>query len=644
MRDPVGAFEEVRENFILYVKTAFGTRFEGLERERERLLRHSPVFCREPWIEPLPRYESSGKTVQDLTPEDVPGLNAALLQDFKDLVSLRLAGGYQLHRHQAEMLQKALAGMNCVVTAGTGSGKTESSLLPLFAYLVRESAAWEAPGDRLPHWGDWWKSDTWQQQCFRQAGQQQRMVRSYRVPQRGHEKRRPAVRALILYPMNALVEDQLTRLREALDAPEVRSWFQARRPGNRIYFGRYNSATPVPGHEYRRPNAQGQASPDRDKIEKLADVLRDMERSANAAEARAAQTGEENIRYFFPRLDGAEMRCRWDMQDSPPDILITNYSMLSIMLMRDADQGIFEKTRAWLQREGSVFHLIIDELHLYRGTAGTEVAYLLRLLLLRLGLTPDSPKLRILASSASLERDEESLAFLSQFFGTGWGEEQVIPSYPRPIPPVTGEAALPRAPFAALAAASPGTAEHEAACAGVAGALGHPAQGLAAAEALRLAMEAPASQMSARMTAACTLGGTEGEVRAVSLTHFATGMFGPGLPSTRARRGADSSSREASVTARTPPRRCHPSGCTGSSATSKACGHAPCPVASARRTNRETAGPRAGSSAWAGSCAGSRATRSRSIACSSCSTAKTAARSSSAGAASRSRRTTGGNS
>ena len=88
------------------------------------------------------------------------------------------------------------------------------------------------------------------------------------------------------------------------------------------------------------------------------------------------------------------MRSRWDMQESPPDILITNYSMLSIMLMRDADTNIFTKTKEWLQQEGSVFHLIVDELHLYRGTAGSEVVYLLRLLLLRLGLTPTSPKLQ----------------------------------------------------------------------------------------------------------------------------------------------------------------------------------------------------------------------------------------------------------
>src|SRR5207253_4352312 len=131
-----------------------------------------------------------------------------------------------------------------------------------------------------------------------------------------------------------------------------------------------NRLTPVPGHEYRQSG-----TPDGDKIMRLAENLRAAEDAARIAERH----GKKDVRYYFPRVDGAEMRSRWDMQDAPPDILITNFSMLSIMLMRDADARIFDATREWLQREGSVFHLVVDELHLHRGTAGTEVAYLMRL-------------------------------------------------------------------------------------------------------------------------------------------------------------------------------------------------------------------------------------------------------------------------
>jgi len=72
MKDPIGAFDSIRDNFILYLKTAFGTRFPSIEAEREELLRQPRVLCQEPWIEPLPIFQDSGKTVQDLTNEDIP--------------------------------------------------------------------------------------------------------------------------------------------------------------------------------------------------------------------------------------------------------------------------------------------------------------------------------------------------------------------------------------------------------------------------------------------------------------------------------------------------------------------------------------------------------------------------------------------
>src|SRR5258708_7717275 len=117
-----------------------------------------------------------------------------------------------------------------------------------------------------------------------------------------------------------------------------------------------------------------------------------------------------DIRYYFPNVDGGEMWSRWDMQETPPDILITNYSMLNIMLMRGLESSIFDRTAQWLREdtEHRVFHLVVDELHSYRGTPGTEVGYLLRALLHRLGLQPDSSQLRLIATSASIENDAAS--------------------------------------------------------------------------------------------------------------------------------------------------------------------------------------------------------------------------------------------
>src|SRR5690606_36691979 len=126
---------------------------------------------------------------------------------------------------------------------------------------------------------------------------------------------------------------------------------------------------------------------------------------------------KEDARYFVPRLDGAEMRSRWDMLDAPPDILITNFVMLNVMLLRDRDRRFFDSTRRWLaEHPQERFTLVVDELHLYRGTAGTEVAYLIRSLKRRLGISQQPHRLRVLGASASLDPDRDR-DYLEEFFG-----------------------------------------------------------------------------------------------------------------------------------------------------------------------------------------------------------------------------------
>ncbi len=129
--------------------------------------------------------------------------------------------------------------------------------------------------------------------------------------------------------------------------------------------------------------------------------------------------------FLFPRVDGSELLTRWDIQETPPDILITNVSMLGAMLNREVDAKIFSKTRQWLETDPEAyFYLVMDELHLQRGAAGTEVSYLIRLLLHKLGLSNPAlrHKVRVLASSASLPTDgsggERSRKYLWDMFGS----------------------------------------------------------------------------------------------------------------------------------------------------------------------------------------------------------------------------------
>jgi len=530
MIDPIGAFNRIRDNFILYVKTAFGTKFPTIEAEREALLRRNKVLTQEPWIEPLSRYISSDKKISDLTAQHLPGLSTASRELFKSLVKCGPFGDRKLYSHQAEMLSKVLEGRNCVVTAGTGSGKTEAFLLPLFAQLTREITGWQSPGQAHAHLYDWWENDEWMESCK----ENRRLRRSYRVPQRGHENRPSAVRALILYPMNALVEDQLTRLRKALDSDETRQWYEQKARGNRIYMGRYNSSTPVPGNEKKRPTQSGRERFNRGKIDKLIGAMKEIEGAAKAASDYASDPGnndpekEQGI-FYFPRMRGAEMHNRWDMQDNPPDILITNFSMLSIMMMRECDEKIFEKTRSWLAcedlpeaerqeaKENRIFHLIVDELHLYRGTAGAEVAYLIRLLLNRLGLHPDHPQLRILASSASLEPDDQkSRQFLKDFFGANGFE--IIKGHQKPVRELKSQDRyFPAAPFTYIAENSENLNDETIieACKLLRG---------EQAGSIDLFFETLTEQgLDSRMLNACKKNET---VRAVSLSEFAEDIFG----------------------------------------------------------------------------------------------------------------------
>src|SRR5207248_9121968 len=88
--------------------------------------------------------------------------------------------------------------------------------------------------------------------------------------------------------------------------------------------------------------------------------------------------------------DDPELLTRHEVLANPPDLLVTNYSMLEYMLMRPLERPVFDATKAWLhENPDERLFLVIDEAHLYRGAAGAEVGLLLRRLRARLEIPAD---------------------------------------------------------------------------------------------------------------------------------------------------------------------------------------------------------------------------------------------------------------
>ena len=367
MDNPIKIHRILRELYLKYINSGMPFFSDCYNEEREELLLSDATICQPPIIEIVPKYKEVCAIEELCDRENID-------KEFASFVNSGLFDGNRrkLYKHQVAAILKATKERkDIVVTTGTGSGKTECFLLPLISDLISESKAWSKQG------------------------------------------RPRAMRAMILYPLNALAEDQMIRLRKALNSKEgeegnnARSWLDSNRIGNRFYFGRYTGRTPVSGIKNKVNK-------------KLQEEKTEHERDWREVIEEVNKSGNKELLYQVPCMDddSAEMWSRQQMQDNAPDILITNYSMLNIMLMRNIESPIFEQTKAWLQSDTkNIFHIIIDELHTYRGTSGTEVAYILRILLDRLGLTPNSAQVQYLASSASMEDSEQTKEYLGQFFG-----------------------------------------------------------------------------------------------------------------------------------------------------------------------------------------------------------------------------------
>ena len=127
--DFISAFDRVRDSYVDYVKTAFGTQYPGLEAERERLLREPGTISQEPWIEPIPRYQTSGKKIGDLTAADLPGMTQEEIVAFQALARCGLIGDFELHGHQDGDVEQSSLGYECSGNRRDGLRKNRSVLI-----------------------------------------------------------------------------------------------------------------------------------------------------------------------------------------------------------------------------------------------------------------------------------------------------------------------------------------------------------------------------------------------------------------------------------------------------------------------------------------------------------------------------------
>jgi ATP-dependent helicase YprA (DUF1998 family) len=194
---------EVRSALQDYIEATYHIGHPALVGQRRALLDEEGIVFRAPYLESTPRY-TVGRPFAEL---DIPDPAKTLIGH---LTHPAVAPTARLmydppYSHQAAALEATMRdGLSLVVTTGTGSGKTEAFLLPIIAKLAVE--AHDAPTSFAT----------------------------------------PSLRAILLYPMNALVNDQLGRLRVMFGHPGVAGQFAAW-AGRPARFARYTSRTLYPG-------------------------------------------------------------------------------------------------------------------------------------------------------------------------------------------------------------------------------------------------------------------------------------------------------------------------------------------------------------------------------------------------------------
>lgn len=356
--NPIAFTENVVRNFLRYQYTTYAFADERLSDQMRELLsldaaRQSPLL-RGPFIS-LSRPFREGCSIDDAIAEGL--LHPHMRQRIPEEIT-------HLYGHQEDAIRAISAGRTTLISTGTGSGKTECFLYPIVSKCL-ELRDEEAP---------------------------------------------PGISAVIVYPMNALAEDQLMRLRSLL-------------AGTGITFGMYVGKTPEYDHEVAGIRLRPGSS--------RADY------EAKLAELRGRGSSET----IYP----PEEVCSREAMRQPggqPRILLTNVKQLELLLTRQKDVELFDNAR--------LDFLVFDEAHTFTGALGAETACLIRRLRAFCGRGVNDTV--CIATSATIaDRDDPNAAnnFAARFFGVQpddvmivgeayegevWTHDRFVPQAPREDP------------------------------------------------------------------------------------------------------------------------------------------------------------------------------------------------------------------
>jgi len=316
--NPIYLVENLKTTLNRYIATTLpiNRRYPKLQEAFHDLV-EKQTLVKGPYVEALPDFEK-GSSLRMLLQSN----GGFLHEGFQGLPEHILDRKFHLHQEKA-LIAACKNQLSLIVATGTGSGKTETFLYPIAQRLLDDK-------------------DTGQ----------------------------PGVRVLLIYPMNALANDQLFYRIAPLFGRYLKDY--------QITFGRYTGQ--IKAHTDRK-----------EEEEKL-------------------KENDKLMTLMGKSIPGNWLLTREEMIETPPKILITNYAMLEHLLLLPRNAPLFN--------HNALNTLVLDEIHTYGGAQATEVAFLLRKLKNRLDAVG---KLQVFGTSASLatgeSSDEALLSFADQLFG-----------------------------------------------------------------------------------------------------------------------------------------------------------------------------------------------------------------------------------